>query len=375
MRIGFVCKRRYMGKDVIADRYARLYEIPSQLAARGHQVTAVCLSYHGDADGSWDHSTSPGTLRWVARGVGTTVLPGLWRHARQTLKLLREQRVQLVVGASDAAHVVFGAWLSARLRVPFVADLYDDFESFGMARMPGLVPAYRRAVRGAALVSCTSEALAEHVRHVYGARGVVLTLPSTVDQEVFQRRDRADCRAALGLPLDAHIVGTAGGLHADKGIGTLYEAYARLSRENTQLHLALAGPRAASLPVPRAPRVHDLGELPHARVAELFGALDVGVVYLRDTRFGRFCFPQKAYEMAACGTPLVAAAVGAMPLLLASTPQALYRPDDAADLARAISRQLALPCQAIGIVEDWRGLVARLEVELLRLAQTAQCVD
>ncbi|MDN5851146.1 MAG: hypothetical protein L0H63_16170, partial [Nitrococcus sp.] len=27
MRIAFLCKRRYMGKDVILDRFARLYEI------------------------------------------------------------------------------------------------------------------------------------------------------------------------------------------------------------------------------------------------------------------------------------------------------------------------------------------------------------
>jgi hypothetical protein len=38
MRIAFLCKRQYMGKDVILDRYARLYEIPYQLARLGHTV-------------------------------------------------------------------------------------------------------------------------------------------------------------------------------------------------------------------------------------------------------------------------------------------------------------------------------------------------
>jgi glycosyltransferase involved in cell wall biosynthesis len=372
MRIGFVCKRRYMGKDVIADRYARLYEIPAHLAALGHDVTAVCLSYHGDQAGCWRHETPAGSLQWVARRLDPLVVPGIWRHARATLELMRAQRIELVVGASDAAHVVFGAWLAAQLSVPYAADLYDDFESFGMARLPGLVPAYRRAVRDAALVSCTSAALAAHVRQAYGARGVVLTLPSTVDLQAFKPRDRAACRATFGLPPDAHIIGTAGGLHLDKGIGTLYEAFDRLSREDDTLHLAVAGPRNASSPPPSGKRVHDLGELPHARVAELFGALDVGVVYLRNTRFGRFCFPQKAYEMAACGTPLVAAAVGAMPALLAAAPQTLYRPDDASDLARAIRAQLAAPCQTIGVVEDWSGLVSRLEAEIARLPREGQ---
>jgi hypothetical protein len=38
MRVVFLCKRRYMAKDVIVDRYARLNEIPRQLANLGHQV-------------------------------------------------------------------------------------------------------------------------------------------------------------------------------------------------------------------------------------------------------------------------------------------------------------------------------------------------
>jgi hypothetical protein len=31
---------------------------------------------------------------------------------------------------------VVGHWLARRLNVPFVADLYDNFESFGLARIP-----------------------------------------------------------------------------------------------------------------------------------------------------------------------------------------------------------------------------------------------
>lgn len=40
MRVAFLCKRRYMGKDVILDRYARLYEIPFQLA-RDNRATSI----------------------------------------------------------------------------------------------------------------------------------------------------------------------------------------------------------------------------------------------------------------------------------------------------------------------------------------------
>ena len=371
MRIVFLCKRRYMGKDVIDDRYARLYEIPFQLASFGHDVLGLCLSYYRDAEGEWRHPTQAGTLRWISRSLGKTVLPDLLAYPQRALAIAREHAPDIVIGASDIPHVVLGGWIARRLDRPFVAELYDNFESFGLARIPGSVTAFRRAVRNATVVSCTSEALAEHVRDAYRARGNVLALPSTVDFTLFRPRDRLACRRSLGLPEQAKLVGTAGGLHADKGIGTLYQAYERLAAGNPDVHLVLAGPTDRRIALPAGPRVHYLGELPHALVAELFGALDVGVIYLRDTPFGRFCFPQKAYEMAACGIPFVAADVGAMPALLADAPECLYRSDDADSLADALRGQLRAPRLTGVVPEDWRQLVARLNDALMRLEASA----
>lgn len=44
MRILCLFKRRYMRKDVIVDRYARLYELPRQLALRGHRARSASVS-------------------------------------------------------------------------------------------------------------------------------------------------------------------------------------------------------------------------------------------------------------------------------------------------------------------------------------------
>ncbi len=78
MRIAFLCKRRYMGKDVILDRYARLYEIPFQLARRGHAVEGFCLAYQTrDAQGEWSHEAAPGSLEWHAQSPGRLLLPSM----------------------------------------------------------------------------------------------------------------------------------------------------------------------------------------------------------------------------------------------------------------------------------------------------------
>src|SRR6185437_8484595 len=159
---------------------------------------------------------------------------------------------------------------------------------------------------------------------------------------------------------DAKLVGTAGGLYRDKGVGTLYEAWSVISQQRPDVHLVLAGPVDPGFPPPVAARIHTLGMLPHARTADLFNALDVGAICIRDTAFGRYCFPQKAYEMLACRLPVAAADVGAMSHLLAGMRSCLYHADDAPDLARALLAQLDRPAIANVPIEDWSQLLGAL---------------
>jgi glycosyltransferase involved in cell wall biosynthesis len=360
MRIAYLCKRQYMGHDVIADRYARLYEQPYQLARRGHDVLGLCLSYRPTDARDENHDAGEGSLRWIGLTPGGTRL-GLASYPFHALARLREFRPDILVGASDAPHIVLGHWLAKRLGVPFAADLYDHFESFGLSRLPGLVPLYRRALRNAAVVSCVSEPLADLVKNGYRARGRVMALPSTIDRAVFYPRDRQASRTGLGLPLDAKLVGTAGGLSREKGIEPLYRAFEALARNDPNLHLVLAGPLDPGCLPPTGPRVHYLGMLTHAQTAELFSALDVGVVYVRDTPYGRYSFPQKAYEMAACGIPMAVARVGAMASLFSDTLQALFEPDDEVSLADTIRVQLNQPVPKQIQVRDWQNMAGDIE--------------
>lgn len=151
------------------------------------------------------------------------------------------------------------------------------------------------------------------------------------------------------------LIGMAGALDASRGIACLYRAYEQLRAGHDDLHLVLAGSREGAEALPDAPGVIHLGELAHERVADLFSALDVAVICMRDTPFGRYAFPQKAYEIIACRTPVVAARVGALTSLLAAQDHSLYAADDVASLRACLQAQLATPEVSPIEPPDWGG--------------------
>ena len=56
------------------------------------------------------------------------------------------------------------------VQAKFVADLYDDYEVFAAARLPGMRSLYRRALRQADLITCISEPLRRRVQNGLGCR-------------------------------------------------------------------------------------------------------------------------------------------------------------------------------------------------------------
>ncbi len=367
MKIAFLCKRHYTGHDVIADRFGRLYEIPRQLALMGHDVHGYCLDYHTQDAGEWRHETASGTLAWESYPLGGLRLPALAAYPRHLLRRMRTLSPDIVIGASDIPHAALAEWLSRHLAVPCAIDLYDNFESFGQARIPGIISVLRHAVRNANLVTVVSGALKHKVEKEYHPKGTVLVMPNGVDRNLFARASRDEARRYLGLPMDAELVGTAGNLSRGKGIDTMYSAWSILKQRRPNTHLVLAGSIEKRFPPPSGTRVHYLGQLPYEHMPALFNALDVGVITIENSPFGRYCFPQKAHEMLSCGLPIVASRVGVMSELLASQPRLLYPPGDAQALSEAIHLQLENSVIVQPTISGWPDLVYDLELKLKKL--------
>jgi glycosyltransferase involved in cell wall biosynthesis len=358
LRVLALSKRQYMGHDLLDERYGRFRELPLGLARQGAQVRGLCVSYRRRPEVEVVDADGGASVAWRSFAP-RRVLPGggYWREVDR----LRESfRPHVVWAGSDIPQLVLGRRVARRLGAAFVCDLYDNFESYPQARMPGMVSALRRAVASADAVACISEPLARRVRDEYGFRGSLAVIENAVPAGQFHARPRDACRAQFGLPAQAKLVGTAGAISRTRGVEVLFEAFQRMHQAHPDLHLVLAGVLDPSLELPRHERVHYLGLLPPTRVPELLGALDVSVVCNRDSEFGRYCVPQKLYESLACGIPTVAADLGAAHALLARWPGLLFRVGDADALKSAIEAQLAAPVVPQLPIPTWGDLSVRL---------------
>jgi glycosyltransferase involved in cell wall biosynthesis len=276
------------------------------------------------------------------------------RHFRRLNELATEFEPDIVVGASDAAHVIMAASLSTGLGVPLALDLYDDFESYRATQLPGIKRGLKRGILKAAVISTVSQNLAAKVEQAYQAPGIVSTITNAVCPEIFHPGDKISARRKLGLPESGLLIGTAGALSSNRGIDLLVRAFEEMSRNKSNSYLVLAGPVDHGLRLPKNDAIRYLGELPHADVGYLFKALDVGVVCNRRNQFAEYCFPQKFYEMIACRLPVVAADVGVMRRLFLGYEDCLYDPEQADSLADSITKQLSARRITELVVPSWK---------------------
>jgi glycosyltransferase involved in cell wall biosynthesis len=354
MRVLFLTKQQYMGKDLLRDRFGRFYEFPKTLAAQGHDVRGVCLKYRADGERSLSRQHCLDGVDWWSFQLGWNWPVAFLRHFRRLNELATEFEPDIVVGASDAAHVIMAASLSTRLGVPLALDLYDNFESYRATQLPGIKRGLKRGILKAAAISTVSDNLTAKVKKQYGATGIVRTISNAVCHEIFYPRDKISARRSLGLPESGILIGTAGALSSSRGIDPLIGAFERISSSRGDLRLILAGPVNRGFLLPKNDRVRYLGALPHAEVGHLFNALDVGVICNRRNQFAEYCFPQKFYEMVACRLPIVAADIGVMRMLLVGNEECLYDPEQAESLADAIARQLSARRRADLVVPSWK---------------------
>lgn len=271
-------------------------------------------------------------------GLAKDALPGqLCVFAREVLRAEAAQPR----GHYDAVHSHY--WLSGqvgtlaadRWGVPLVHTMHTMARVKNLSLAAGDTPEPEARVIGEQSVVDAADVLvantdieARQLVDLYDADPAqVRVVHPGVDLEVFRPSSRVAARLALGLPVDAHVVLFAGRIQPLKAPDVLLRAVAVLLSRCPDLRSRLVvpvvgGPSGSGLEHPESLAelagelgLHDVVRfvppVAQAELAQWYAAASVVAVPSYNESFGLV-----AAEAGACGTPVVAAAVGGLPTVV-----------------------------------------------------------
>jgi phosphatidylinositol alpha-1,6-mannosyltransferase len=274
------------------------------------------------------------------------------------------RRVQRLAAEVDAKAVVIDPALplgliGPSLGLPYAVVLHGS-EVTVPARLPGSRSLLTRVLVGASLLIAAGGYPEAEARRVTDNLPPVARVPPGVDTTRFVPLapiERASTRARLGLPAAGPLVLSVSRLVPRKGMDTLVEAAARLSRSgrHTGLTVAIAGSGRDRVRLERvihrtgAP-VRLLGRVPSPDLPGLYACADVFALCCR-SRWGGLeqeGFGIVLLEAAAAGIPSVAGDTGgvAEAVIDNETGFVVHNPSDAAAVADALDRLLTDPALA-----------------------------
>src|SRR5580658_9266840 len=227
-----------------------------------------------------------------------------------------------------------GHVIKHELNLPLVCT-FHTLDRVKAETMPEEVEAdmpHRRAEAEASIIDCSDAVLAsctveaDQIASLYGADpDRIRIVPLGVDHAFFGPGHRPQARRALGLPLDGRLLLFVGRIQPLKCADAAVETLAELTRTDAEPYrlVVVGGPSGPhgekslrgliDLADAHGVRehVHFVEPQPHELLSSYYRAADVCLVPSRSESFGLV-----ALEAAACGTPVVASAVGGLTTLV-----------------------------------------------------------
>ena len=227
-----------------------------------------------------------------------------------------------------------GHVIKHELNLPLVCT-FHTLDRVKAESMPEEVEAdmpHRRAEAEASIIECSDAVLAscsveaEQIASLYGGEpGRIRIVPPGVDHAFFGPGHRPQERRALGLPLDGRLLLFVGRIQPLKCADVAIETLAALLDAGRELYrLVVVGGPSGPHGEKSLQGLHDAADArgvrelvhfvepqPHELLSSYYRAADVCLVPSRSESFGLV-----ALEAAACGTPVVASAVGGLTTLV-----------------------------------------------------------
>ena len=313
-------------------------EVSKRLARRGIEVEIFTRKTDGALPMQAELAPGVHVRNVIAgpfEGLGKEDLPGQLCAFAQGVMRAEAARPE---GWYDLVHSHYWlsgqvGWLAAdRWRVPLVHTMHT-MARVKNSRLPegdtpeptGREIGETQVVESADRLVANTQGEARELIDLYDADpGKVRVVPPGVDLEFFTPGDMAVARAVVGLPQDASVLLFVGRIQPLKAPDVLLKAAADLLSRRPALRprlvvAILGGPSGSGLGKPRA--LHELAQqlgmdaqvrfvppVDKETLAQWYRAADLVAVPSHSESFGLV-----ALEAQACGTPVVAAAVGGLP--------------------------------------------------------------
>jgi len=311
VRIEWICKRYYSGRDLIREHFGRCFHLAAALQEAGREVHMIALDWktrrREKADTSWRLESIP----WP---------------------LMREQEAtapDLRIAGGHAICLQAALRRSRRDGVPLFLDAYDYYPGYGPGPEKYWNRWWRRRFANLDGAVAASPALQDWLR-----TGVTNTILIENGTDPARFREAWPIRT---FPFQPAIF-YAGSDRPGLGLAELIEATAQLRPEFPKIGVVVAGPRTGA--VPESPVWEHLGNRPPAEMPGLFQSADILAIPYQPDRQVRYASSAKLPEYLASERPIVATATADNPRFLPEDYPGLVREPGSTALAAALRRQI-----------------------------------
>jgi glycosyltransferase involved in cell wall biosynthesis len=377
-----------IGKEEAGGQNVYVRQVGEALAKLGWQVDMFTRKTREDDDTIVQHSPHCRTIRLVAGPQEFVPRDRLFEFMPAFVEAFQTYQAKYHYPLIHTNYWM-SAWVGLEVKKTHNVQLIHTYHSLGAIKyqtvlnQPAIAPirldVEQQILEQSNCIVATSPQEQEALRTLVSQLGHIEVIPCGTDIENFQAIPKSEARSQLGFKPDQQIALYVGRFDPRKGIETLVRACAQL-QENPDLHLVIVGGSdPTQLDGQERLRIETIveglglseqttfvGRVGHDRLPLYYTAADVCVIPSHYEPFGLV-----AIEAMACGTPVVASAVGGLKFsIVPEETGLLVPPQNVEAFADAIKRILSdelwakkLRRQASERVQrnfSWSGVAAQL---------------
>lgn len=368
-------------------------QVGEALTSLGWTVDMFTRQSSPDQPAIVEHQPGCRTIR-LAAGPPTFVnRDQLFKHLPEFLTAFRKyQNDNGIIYPLIHTNYWLSSWVGQELKKSQVTRLLHTYHSLGAVKYRSIktIPMVARTrlhvekqcLELSDCVIATSPQERDHMRSLVSTQGNIEIIPCGTDTQQFQATNHQAARQRLGIAEESHLILYVGRFDRRKGIETLVRAIAdpQVQRHQNVKLMVVGGSSSERKDNQERSRIEAIvqelelqdqvtfvGRIDHDHLPNYYAAADICVVPSFYEPFGLV-----AIEAMACGTPVIASAVGGLKYtVIDGETGLLVSPQQEGELAHAIDDLITHPskCQAMGRAGhqrvatkfSWQGVADQLD--------------